>query len=156
MDLSGTLIANKPVRCPICISVLPGLSQCILLRIWNSQKHLSSVFCKMISSKFIINVHSLLKAALYFRGHDLVPTFNHFRPPPLYADQLTCHTPKVKSPNTCLHPMPLTRSNNKSKATQFYEANIAFAEWAFPSSHSLDITQQNRMSWPDSKSIYQM
>ena len=52
----------------------------------------------MISSKFIINVHSLLKAALYFRGHDLVPTFNHFRPPPLYADQLTCHTPKVKSP----------------------------------------------------------
>ena len=61
----------------------------------------------MISSKFIINVHSLLKAALYFGGHDLLPTFNHFRPQLLFADQLTCRTPKVKSPNTCLHPTPL-------------------------------------------------
>ena len=35
----------------------------------------------MISSKFIINVHSLLKAALYFGGHDLLPTFNHLPTP---------------------------------------------------------------------------
>ena len=72
----------------------------------------------MISSKFIINVHSLLKAALYFGGHDLLPTFNHFRPQPLFADQLTCRTPKVKSPNTCLHPTPLTRSNTFGQQEQ--------------------------------------